>query len=432
MSDRAIWPKCSAALWIPVLWIVIIGSRPISSWLGNDVGGAETDQEGSPVDRLFYFVLILIAFFVLKGRKVDWGSMVAQNKWLAGYFIYLGISVLWSDDPFVSFKRWFKDVGNIIMVVTILSDKNPIDAIKSVIFKCSCFIIPISVLYIKYYPDLGRYFDHWSWQYHYGGVTTDKNTLGLSLFLCGLGLSWSCLDLWNRRAVNKKNIAAHLLLLIMCFWLYNVTDCATSLVCTMLGVGIMLAMKLARVQKLIQQFGLLAFIIPVICALALSVLIDPADEVTGTLGRNMTLTGRTDIWREALKADINPLIGTGYSSFWGGDRAAKVSSDLGFYFQLKEVHNGYIELYLNAGWIGLSIIIMTLISSLQKNIKRLSSVSSYTAFRLAALVGGIIYNVTESVLCGLAVVWFMLLLAMLEYPFAIKPNESFDIGLESA
>jgi exopolysaccharide production protein ExoQ len=417
--DRALWRTPSTALWIPVLWIVIIGSRPISSWLGYHVGGADVDLEGSPIDRLFYFALMLAAFLVLQRRKVNWGSLIVQNKWLAAYFVYLGISVLWSDEPFVSFKRWIKDVGNVIMVVTILSESDPVEAIKSVVFRCSCFLIPMSVLYIKYYPDLGRYFDRWTWQYHYGGVTTDKNTLGMSLFLCGLGLCWSFLDLWNRRAKNKKDVVAHLVLLVMCLWLYSEANCATSLACTVLGVGILLAMRIPRVQDSIRRFGLWVILIPVVFVLTLSVLFIPADEMAGSFGRNMTLTGRTDIWREALKADINPLIGAGYSSFWQGDRAAKVSSGLGFYFQLKEAHNGYIDIYLNAGLIGLALVVATLVAGGKKAFKGLRSESSYAAFRFAVLVGGIVYNVTESVLCGLAVVWVLLLLSIVEYPLAL-------------
>jgi hypothetical protein len=59
----------SAALWIPLLWLSIIGSRFISTWLGSQ---SEDVLEGSPLDRMVFLVLIVAAFIVLFKRRVDW------------------------------------------------------------------------------------------------------------------------------------------------------------------------------------------------------------------------------------------------------------------------------------------------------------------------------------------------------------------------
>ena len=37
-------------------------------------------------------------------------------------------------------------------------------------------LIPVSVLFIKYYPDLGRYYGRWDYHTFYCGVTTNKQT----------------------------------------------------------------------------------------------------------------------------------------------------------------------------------------------------------------------------------------------------------------
>src|ERR1700731_94138 len=149
----------SAALWIPLLWLSIIGSRFISTWLGSQ---SEDVLEGSPLDRMVFLVLIVAAFIVLFKRRVDWGAIIRNNKWLFGYLLYLGISVLWSDYSFTSFKRWTKELGSVAMVLVILSESNPLEAIKAVLARTSYLLIPLSVLLIKYYPDLGRYYDQWT------------------------------------------------------------------------------------------------------------------------------------------------------------------------------------------------------------------------------------------------------------------------------
>ena len=54
VCDRKRRTGCSNALWIPLMWILILGSRPFSSWFGGGVNMETTDDyvEGSPVDRL--------------------------------------------------------------------------------------------------------------------------------------------------------------------------------------------------------------------------------------------------------------------------------------------------------------------------------------------------------------------------------------------
>jgi O-antigen ligase len=431
--DRALRGRFSPGLWVPTLWVGIIGSRPISTWFGYEVGTEAVDLEGSPVDRLIFLVLILAAFAILWRRKVNWSAVIARNRWLCAYFAFLGISVVWADLPFVSFKRWVKDIGNILMVLVIFSEADPIGAAKSVLFRCACCLVPFSVLVIKYYPEVGRYFDQWTWQYHYGGVTTDKNVLGMTLFLCGIGLCWSFLDLWDRSGKERKDLFAHGLLMVMCLWLWSKANSATSLSCTVIGAGILVAMRLPALRNPIPRIGLWGLLVLFLLALGFNALFNPMEIVAAGLGRDLTLTGRTDIWQQTLRMDINPLIGTGYCSFWQGDRAKSVSESIGYFFALKEAHNGYLDVYLNSGLIGLALLAGVLISNANRIIKGLASGGSFAAFRFSVLAAAIIYNMTESAFCGLVMLWVVLLLAIIEYPDsdAVAADDQLD-SLEDA
>src|SRR6267378_890472 len=180
--------KVSFALWIPLAWAFIIGSKPISTWLGygDTSGGADSYVEGSPFDRMVFLFLIAAGCFVLVKRGINWSRFFRNNRWLCIYFLYLGISALWSDYPFVSFKRWIKDLGNVVMVLVILSEMDPTEAVKAVFVRCAYILVPLSVIFIKYFPDVGRYYNRWTWTFSYGGVTTDKNMLGLTLVVSGI------------------------------------------------------------------------------------------------------------------------------------------------------------------------------------------------------------------------------------------------------
>ena len=49
------------------------------------------------------------------------------------YFSILCISILWSDYPFVAFKHWNKGIGDIVMVLIILTDPILYAALKRVL-----------------------------------------------------------------------------------------------------------------------------------------------------------------------------------------------------------------------------------------------------------------------------------------------------------
>ena len=66
------------------------------------------------------------------------------------------LSLLWSDYPFVGFKRWFKSLGDPLMALVIVSERYPAAALTSVLRRCAFLLLPLSVVFIKYFPALGR------------------------------------------------------------------------------------------------------------------------------------------------------------------------------------------------------------------------------------------------------------------------------------
>src|SRR5208283_320438 len=69
--------KTSAALWVPVIWMFILGSRLPSVWLGGapgTVGMAAALEEGSSLDRNVFFGLMLLAVAILISRAFRWAD----------------------------------------------------------------------------------------------------------------------------------------------------------------------------------------------------------------------------------------------------------------------------------------------------------------------------------------------------------------------
>src|ERR1700757_956828 len=174
-------PDVSGALWLPVLWLVIACSRGLSQWLnifGVPVSGAASVEEGSPLDALFFFFLIAAGSCVLLKRQVRLSEIISNNRWLFVFLLYCFISIAWSDFPFIALKRWIKILGHPVMALIILTEPDPQEALTRLMKRCAYVVVPVSILYIKFYPQLGRVFDPWTGLAVGTGITTNKNMLG--------------------------------------------------------------------------------------------------------------------------------------------------------------------------------------------------------------------------------------------------------------
>ena len=141
---------------------------------------------------------------------------------------------------------------------------------------------------------------------------------------------------------------------------------------------------------------------------------------TGMLGRDETLTGRTDVWHAAIGLGTNPVIGDGYSSFWLGQRMERMWEM--FSWHPTEVHDGYLDIYLDLGIIGLIILAALLSSSLVSAIKMVRSDFEQGVLRLAVVTVAILYNITESSFRPGLLVYFALILVVFRIPASVRPG----------
>ena len=421
VSDAKRHPRVSPALWLPIAWACIIGSRSVSFWLGWSGGQMDASglSEDAPVDKLVYAFLIFGGLVVLIRRGVTWSAIFEQNKWLCIFILYLGLSAIWSPDLIVSTKRWLKELGHVVMILVIFTDREPLEAVRAFLARCVYLLIPLSVLVVKYYPWISRTYDAWTWEPSITGICQDKNIFGMTLFFCTVSLAWMLLGLKEADPGKKDKTARYryIVLLVMAAWLLSKAHSATALTCSTLAIGVLVGMKMPSVRYRVRRLGTYLSVIAIVVLLL---------QITGAwdalwvgsvkfLGRDPHLTGRAPIWKAVLKEDIDPLIGTGFYSFWSVERARRVSQACGLYYLLNEAHDGYIETYLNSGLIGLTLLI-TMIASAAGRIKQ-DAIKAFglASLRLAFLIAIVLYNVTESAFDRLTPVRFALLFAVIQW-----------------
>jgi exopolysaccharide production protein ExoQ len=412
----------SLTLWVPFLYLTIYCTRPLSVWLniGNETNSSDYYLEGSPFDRNIYIVFIIISIIILLRRRFVLTDFIKDNKIIFIYIVYLGLSALWSEFPVVSFKRWIKEIGNIIIILIVLTDHKPLEAMKTIFKRCAYVLVPLSIIFNKYFPELGRTYSIGGGDPMYVGVTTHKNSLGILCLVCGVILFWNLRVMYSNRKeyIDKKEVYINVLILLMISYLLYMANSMTSLVGTILGVFLIVSLGLPSIKKNIKMIKYI-FIFLVIIFVIMSLSFNVFDIATSTLGRDSTLTGRTEFWEELIKVDTNPLIGTGYESFWLGERIKKFW-DI-YWWHPNQAHNGYLEIYLNLGFIGL-ILLMGLFYFVYRDINKkllLFYDYDYQILRLTFLAIILIINITEAYFKGF--IWLtFLLISVLECPRRIE------------
>ncbi|HEY1791182.1 MAG TPA: O-antigen ligase family protein [Verrucomicrobiae bacterium] len=413
----------TGALWFPFFWVAVCGggSRYLSQWL-DMFGfhfGATSVEDGSPVDAVFNAGLIVGGLAVLHKRRVSVLEFIRNNRWLTLYLAYCLLAIAWSDFPFVSAKRWLKLLGDPVMALVLLTEPEPMEAFIRTMKRCAYFLLPVSILFIKYFPDLGRTFDEWTGLGLNTGIATNKNELGFDCWILGAVLFWQILQVlrWERSAARRDELILCGGLMGMNLWLLKNAHSASSLVAFLLATAIMLFLGLRWINKR----SVSAYFVFGSAAIAVAFLgFGLYDGIIHLLGKNDTLTGRTDIWRVLWQWDINPLIGTGYEGFWLGDRATEVRQVLPSF--LNEAHNGYLETYLNLGFIGVVITAAVLLATYGKSRRELFRNFEFGRFRLAYLISFIVYNWTEAAFRMNAFPFFIFFLIATDYP--VRPAKA--------
>lgn len=406
----------SHALWIPLIWMMLLYSRSVSAWLtlgySVELESSTGIEEGNSLDRNIYIIFFIVGLFILSKRKIDWSKIIQNNGWLILLYYYCIISVLWSDLPFVSFRKLIRDLVNIFMVLIVLTDSEPIEALKTLIRRCMYVLIPLSIVFIKYFPEYGRYWSPFGGEGLNVGVAVGKNGLGVLCLIGGLFFLWDLLMLWRNRKVFdcKFTLRINVLYLAMISYLLILANSQTSLGSLVIGISILISLSLIR--KKIKYVGFFFFHIVLVVTVALST--DLTNIIFETMERDVTLTDRTALWQDLLQMDINPLIGTGYRSFWLGERLDKLWAE--YWWHPKQAHNGYIETYLNLGVVGLLSLIAFIISTYKNNTRELIINFEMGKFQVAILFINLIYNYTEASFIIGTPLWFLFLLTAIKIP----------------
>lgn len=407
--------RVTRATWIVVLWAAIYGSRPVTEWFGQ-VGGrsiSESVDEGNPIEALISVLFLLVGCVVLLRRKIRWGKVLKENAAIVVFYVFWWLSILWSDYPLITFKRLFKEVGTIIMALVVLTELAPVEAIKAIFVRMSYLCIPLSVILIRYFPEWGRaYVGYDKSEVMWVGVATHKNTLGVLAMVGAVFLLWDVLESRRKGTTRAPRAlyASRVIILGLCWYLLLIVNSVTSLLCAAIGSVLLLAIHHTSIRnrpRRLELFG--GGVIAVI--LMLDSLVGIKEDFLNAIGRDPTLTTRTEIWPMLMQLQPNALVGAGFNTFWAGERLRVSFEKFGGIFQ---AHNGYLETYLNGGWVGVGILAGILVAAYLQIRKRLVVGAPEAGIRLVILVIAVVYNYSEASFNKIGVLWLLTIIAVMQ------------------
>lgn len=384
----------SRTLWIPTTWMLYIASKPLAVWF--HAGGADFES-GSPLDRIFLTVLLCIGVVALVTKGFSWSHALRSNVLVVVLLGYMLLSLLWSDIPLVAFKRWTRELIAVVMAFLVSSELDPRQAMRSVFRRTAYVLVPYSLLLIKYFPAYGIEYGRWSGAQMWIGVATQKNSLGRLCLIAVFFLTWALVT--GRRARAAAAAQPHALadasvLAIAGFIILGPGGqySATALMSVSVGLALLWCLSWIRRRGMTLGANSLTLLILVVIAVgACQPFIGGSSvgRVSSSLGRDSTLTGRTEIW-EGLTSEVSrqPLLGAGFGSFW--TPAKRQMHDIG------EAHNGYLDLTLDLGFLGLLLMMAFLVSSVRRACRVGNSDYDWASLWICFLVMASVHNITES------------------------------------
>ena len=436
-AETVEWPTLPAKraapspwIWLPYIWLFIASTRALSSWLsigvGSDTPDLEADVSGSFLDRTVLQGLMALGLVVLGRRAERTKTILARNKWLVMLFIYMGLSVLWSNFPAISLRRWFRLLGTLIMALVALTEQSPLEALRALFRRLYLLHIPLSIITIKYFRNIGVAWSRDGSEVSWVGLAVHKNNLGQVAMCSGLVSTWQVLQNWSR-----KKLTVDLALLVLTLWVLRGPPTArssTSIIGFIVGALVLFGLqpmrkrpgKVVRGARILGAVAVVALaVMPVFEAIEWN----PLEVVVESSGRDMTFTGRTGLWKDVLNnAAKNPVLGVGIGAFWVGpigyamyplENWSRVTPR----WRPGQGHNGYVDVCVDLGAIGILLVVIVIGYAFAGALADFKKNFELGRLRLTLLVSIVLNNITESsLLKGTHSLWFLFLLVAINVP----------------
>ena len=363
-----------------------------------DTFGAETTNIRNQIVYLFMFFSSLV---ILSKRFDKILAFIRAEKYLSIFVLLCLLSALWSDYSFLSIKRSFQLLVMFIIIVEALVNIEPKVLLKQIKIVVSMYLF-FNLYACRFIPTaIDPVFGTWR------GMEVQKNWLAQNSLYCLL----SSIVFFNFDNTRYAKLYDVVLILISLLLIYKAHS-STNLIAVVIIVSIGLVFQIESIfyKKLGVGRSLLGISFFFILIFSIIILIFSSEIfalIPGYFGKDLTLSGRVDIWEFAWN-DIEDrfLLGYGFATYWiMGSSRLEIFASYFEGFVVNSAHNGYLEIILQLGFIGLIFFLFPIAAYVYRMFKLNNNLAILIFISIMTL------NYTESVLfkvgLGITTFYFM-------------------------
>jgi O-antigen ligase len=334
---------------------------------------------------------------LMRWRRVGHAS---RAVWPLVALAFLAIaSTAWSDAPLLTVRRSVSLLGSTLIGIY-LGERFSMEQLTRWLAQMLCLLMMGSIT--LYFISPASVFDP-AYEGAWRGVTINKNTFGAYMAMAVVVLL--LVRFRHFRWLRYVFLLTAVILLLL-------SQSATSLVGCILVITIMPLWHLMHADDRTRRVTY-ALIALAICAGIYFIWVD-RDLLLRVLGRDATLTGRTDLWILLMSAvSRHPLLGYGYGAFWSGLQGETLNVYIGSGWLPTGAHNGYLDLLLGIGILGLPLLLYFVLRSfgLAKDYIR-SNVGRLSLWPMTYLLLFVFHNFFESHLLATRSLEFLMFAAI--------------------
>lgn len=393
-----------------IVWPLIYGRGMVTADLAS---GPMPETEPFLLNRLFFPAMAgLSLLLMLAERDKPVRFRLAGAFLLGGLFTYLGLAVTWALAPSVSLSKLvLLAMQAVALAGPVLLARRTEDVLRPV-FWVMALTLAVNAAAVVALP---------ATPIGHAGIYPHKNMLGEAAALAGFFAFYGI----SRRGGAMR--AAGLVMLPLALGLLYLSQSKTSLalffVCPLLALVALFARRWLRIAL---PLLLVLAAIPAAALLGGQLADFSYTDMSVVIGGDSTFTGRTDLWDFALAAIAErPLTGYGYQSFWGVEGAPQASLPDGFLRRTPHAHNGYLDLALQGGLIGLALFGLLLVMVARWADRAMDRDAGLGFLVTAVLLYLLVLNLLETTwLQGLSTSSTLIMLFMLCAAVTDRPEET--------
>jgi exopolysaccharide production protein ExoQ len=378
--------------------------------LGGSIGGDEGD-----VDSIFLRVMFLgiyfVSFALLAFRWQITLIFLKTNLWVLLLLGLAVVSVSWSSIPDIALRKVISLIGTTFFALYLGSRYSFEQHLKLYGWTFGIAIV-FSFLFALALPEYGiSSLDAVSGSWR--GIYPHKNGLGESMFS-------SFLTFYFLSIAHKKYQLLFRIFCLLSIVLIVFGQSATSLVSVVFILAIAQGLNYLSLKSKTSVLLVLLFII--FSALLMFLITVNFNAFLEANNKDITLTGRTPLW-ESLWGFIQqkPWFGYGYGSFFSGSHRETDLLWKVHRWNPVHAHNGYIQLWLHLGIVGLSVFMFGYAKCLFNSLfKYLITKDLKMLWVFLFLLYTVTLNLTEiSFLTSQGLIWIISLVAI----YSMKPTK---------